>query len=180
MVSMSRIGKQPITIPETTEVTVADGSVRVKGPLGKLTRSIRSEVDVSVKDKQVVIKPARNSRLAKALWGTYAAHISNMVRGVNELYEKKLIVEGVGYRIEVSGKELTLNVGFSHPVKFKIPDDVEVSVEKNTIVIKGINKDSVGEFSAIVRAAKKPEPYKGKGIRYSDEIIRRKQGKRSV
>jgi len=119
---MSRIGKQPIVIPETTEVTVADGTVRVKGPLGELTRLIRSEVDVVVKDKQVIIKSVRNSRLAKALFGTYAAHINNMVRGVNELYVKKLVVEGVGYRSQVSGKELTLNVGFSHPVKLNIPD----------------------------------------------------------
>lgn len=177
---MSRIGKQPIIIPETTEVTVTDGAVRVKGPLGELTRHIRSEIDILVKDKQVIIKPARNNRLAKALFGTYAAHISNMVQGVNELYVKKLIVEGVGYRIEVSGKELTLNVGFSHPVKLTIPDDVEVKTEKNTITVKGINKDSVGEFAAIIRAVRKPEPYKGKGIRYATEVVRRKQGKRSV
>ena len=177
---MSRIGKQPIDIPETTEVTVEGTAVRVKGPLGELTRHIRSEVDVSVKEKQVIVKPARNSRLAKALYGTYASHINNMVRGVNELYIKKLIVEGVGYRSEVSNKELTLNVGFSHPVKLNIPDDVEVSVEKNTITIKGINKDSVGQFAAVVRSKKKPEPYKGKGIRYDDEVVRRKQGKRSV
>ena len=177
---MSRIGKQPINIPDTTEVTVEGGAVRVKGPLGELTRSIKTEVDVSVKDKQVIIKPTRNNRLAKALWGTYAAHLSNMVRGVNEFYVKKLIVEGVGYRSEVSGKELTLSVGFSHPVKLNIPDDIEVSVEKNTIIVKGINKDSVGQFAAVVRSKKKPEPYKGKGIRYSDEVVRRKQGKRSV
>lgn len=177
---MSRIGKQPILIPETTEVTVEGGSVRVKGPLGELTRTIKAEVDVLVKDKQVLVKPTRNSRLAKALFGTYAAHINNMVRGVNEMYEKKLIVEGIGYRAEVTGKELTLNVGFSHPVKIKIPEDLDVSVEKNTILVKGINKDSVGEFTATVRATKKPEPYKGKGIRYETEVVRRKQGKRSV
>ena len=177
---MSRIGKQPIDIPETTEVTVEGGSVRVKGPLGEMTRRVKSEVEISVKDKQVIVKPARNSRLAKALFGTYASHINNMVRGVNELYVKKLIVEGIGYRSQVSGKELTLSVGFSHPVILNIPDDIEVSVEKNTIIVKGINKDSVGQFAATVRSKKKPEPYKGKGIRYDDEIVRRKQGKRSV
>ena len=177
---MSRIGRQPIVIPETTEVTVVGGVVHVKGPLGELTRHIKSDIDVLVKGDRVIIKPVRNNRLAKALFGTYAAHINNMVHGVNEMYEKKLIVEGIGYRIEVSGKELTLNVGFSHPVKLTIPDDVEVKLEKNTITVKGIDKDSVGEFAAVVRATKKPEPYKGKGIRYEGEIVRRKQGKRSV
>ena len=178
--NMSRIGKQPITIPEKTEVSISDSEITVKGPLGEIKRTVRPEVSVEVKDNEVLVSPSRPGRQAQALWGTYASHVSNMVRGVHELFEKKLVVEGVGFRVEASGKNLTLNVGFSHPVVMKIPEGLEVSVEKNMITIKGINKDAVGKFAAEVRAKKKPEPYKGKGIRYEDEVIRRKQGKKAV
>lgn len=177
---MSRIGKQPITIPEKTEVTITDGSVSVKGPLGTITRSFRDDVSIETKDNAVVVTPAKKTRLAKALWGTYASHMNNMISGVNTAFEKKLIVEGVGYRSEVQGKNVVLNVGFSHPVSLEIPEGVEVTAEKNLITVKGIDKDVVGEFTAKIRATKKPEPYKGKGIRYEDEIVRRKQGKKAV
>lgn len=177
---MSRIGKQPLIIPEKTEVTVAGGVVTVKGPLGELKRDILNEVSVEVKDGTVVLTPAKPTRFAKALWGTYASHISNMISGVNKAYEKTLIIEGVGFRATVSGKELTLNVGFSHPVVLTAPEGIEVTVEKNNIIVKGIDKDVVGEFTAKIRAKKKPEPYKGKGIRYIDEFVRRKQGKKAV
>lgn len=177
---MSRLGKQPITIPEKTEVTVSDGKISVKGPLGMLERNIRNDVKVEVKDKEVHIAPAKKTRFASALWGTYAAHVNNMIHGVNEAFEKKLVVEGVGYKVDVQGNKVVLNVGYSHPVEMTAPEGVEVGTEKNTLSIKGINKDVVGEFAANVRAVRKPEPYKGKGIRYEDEVIRRKQGKKAV
>lgn len=177
---MSRIGKQPIAIPDKTEVSFSDGILNVKGPYGELSRQLKSEVDISIEDKEVILSLVRSSRLARALWGTYAAHVNNMIRGVNEQFEKKLVVEGVGYRVELSGKELTLTVGFSHPIKFIVPEGLEVSVEKNIILIKGVDRDQVGQFAANVRSAKKPEPYKGKGIRYSDEVVRRKQGKKAA
>lgn len=177
---MSRIGKQPIAIPEKTEVEIKDGLVNVKGPLGELNRKVLNDVSIDVKEGNVVLLPKKPTRFAKALWGTYASHISNMIQGVNTHFEKKLVVEGVGYKVETTGKEIILNVGFSHPVKLTIPENIEVIVEKNTITIKGINKEVVGEFSANIRAIKKPEPYKGKGIRYEDEVVRRKQGKKVV
>lgn len=177
---MSRIGKQPIIIPEKTEVSVSEGSISVKGPLGSLVRPLNPNIMVEVKDKEVVVSPLNDTNEARALWGTYASHISNMVRGVNEAFEKKLIVEGIGFRVSLEGDTLVLSVGFSHKVHLTIPEGLSISVEKNTISIKGSNKEMVGQFAAEVRSTKKPEPYKGKGIRYSDEIIKRKQGKRAV
>lgn len=178
---MSRVGKQIIEIPPKTEVTVSAGSVRVKGPLGELERSFRPEdVHITVEGNEVKVDPKRNTKISRSLWGTYASHVKNMVEGVNTPFEKKLVVEGVGYRVEVRGEELVLSVGFSHPVALAIPTGVTVAVEKNEITISGFDKERVGQFAANVRAVRKPEPYKGKGIRYSDEIIRRKQGKRAV
>ena len=177
---MSRIGKQPIAIPEKTDVSISDGTINVKGPLGELSRKITSDVSVVVKEGQVILTPTRDSALARALWGTYASHVKNMIQGVNEVFEKKLIIEGVGYKAEVSGENLTLSVGFSHPVILSIPKGIQVTIEKNVISIRGSDKESVGQFTAQVRAKKKPEPYKGKGIRYSDEVVRRKQGKRAA
>lgn len=177
---MSRIGKQTITIPQGTEVTVGDGVVTVKGPKGELTRSFRSDVEISVADSAVTLNTTRDTILARSLWGTYASHVVNMIQGVNTPYEKKLIIEGVGYKGEVQGNDVILNVGFSHPVKLTAPEGVTASIEKNVITISGPDKEKVGQFSAEIRAKKKPEPYKGKGIRYDDEVVRRKQGKRAV
>jgi large subunit ribosomal protein L6 len=177
---MSRIGKQQIKIPEKTEVTVSDGIVSVKGPLGGLSRVFKPEIKIKVEDGKIVLTPVKDDIGTRALWGTYASHISNMVTGVNKVFEKKLIVEGIGFRSEISGDNLTLSVGFSHPVKIAIPKNLKASVEKNIISISGSDKEAVGQFAASVRAVKKPEPYKGKGIRYEDEIVRRKQGKRAV
>lgn len=177
--NMSRIGKKPIIIPEDTEVTVSEGVVTVKGKGGELRRKINSDIEVKVEDTEVVVTPLNDSREANSMWGTTASHITNMISGVNEPYEKKLIVEGVGYKVNLQGKTLELEVGFSHKVEIKIPEDLELEVEKNVITIKGINKESVGQFTAEVRSVKKPEPYKGKGIRYHDEIVRRKEGKRA-
>lgn len=177
---MSRIGKTPIEIPAGTEVSVADGMVAVKGKGGELKKEIHNAVTISVQDGQVVVAPVNDSRLATSLWGTFASHVKNMVSGVNEPFVKKLVVEGVGYKADVSGNKIVLNVGFSHPVEIEIPEGITATVEKNEITISGIDKESVGQFAAQVRAKKKPEPYKGKGIRYDNEVVRRKQGKRSV
>ena len=177
---MSRIGKKPIEIPEKTTVSVGDNSVVVKGPLGELSKQLHQSISVSVENNQVIVSPKNNSPLAQALWGTYGSHIKNMIQGVNQAYEKQLVLEGIGYKVSISGDTLELIVGFSHPVKMEIPKGIIASVEKNVISISGSNKEQVGQFTAEIRAVKKPEPYKGKGLRYKDEVIRRKQGKKTV
>lgn len=177
---MSRIAKKPIQIPEKTDVTVEGNEVRVKGPNGELVRTFRPIIDIAVEDGTVTVRKKSDSKQARALWGTYASHIRNMMEGVNRPFEKKLEVNGIGYRVNVSGGKLVLSVGYSHDVELSIPDGLDVSVEKNVITISGINKEEVGLFAAQVRDVRKPEPYKGKGIKYSDEVIRRKEGKRAV
>ncbi len=177
---MSRIGKQQMTVPAGTEVKIDGPTVSVKGPLGELTRTFRDEVTIALEDGVVTFEPKRNTTFAKAMWGTIASHVGNMIDGVNKKFEKQLIVEGVGFRAEVKGSQLVMQLGFSHPVEMEIPSDLEVTSEKNVITISGINKESVGSFASRVRLKKKPEPYKGKGIRYSDEVIRRKEGKKNV
>ncbi|MEX0652098.1 MAG: 50S ribosomal protein L6 [Candidatus Paceibacterota bacterium] len=177
---MSRIGKQTVIIPAKTEVTVADNTVSVKGPNGTLTRVLHTAVAVAVENNEVVVTPVGKSPLAKALWGTYASHIRSMVQGVNQVFEKKLIVEGIGFRVSLTGNKLELLVGFSHPVIFTVPEGLTVVVEKNVISVSGADKEKVGQFTAEIRAVKKPEPYKGKGIRYEGEVVRRKQGKKTA
>lgn len=177
---MSRIAKQPIEIPQGTEATFSEGVLTVKGPKGTLTRDIRDEVTVSIENNTVILAPADEEIFSHALWGTYASHVKNMIKGVNTPYEKKLILEGVGFKSEVKGKDLVLALGFSHPVVVPIPEGLTVTAEKNNISISGIDKEQVGQFSSMVRALKKPEPYKGKGFRYHDEVIRRKQGKKAA
>ncbi|MBP9760198.1 MAG: 50S ribosomal protein L6 [Candidatus Pacebacteria bacterium] len=176
---MSRIGKRAIVIPAKTEVSVADGVLTVKGPKGTLTKGIHPFVSIEAGDKEVLVSPKNETRLAKALWGTYASHLKNMQKGVNEEFKKKLVLDGIGFRMAVSGKSLTLNIGFSHPVVMDIPEGITALVEKNELTLTGIDKELVGQFSANVRAKKKPEPYKGKGFHYSDEIVIRKQGKKA-
>lgn len=177
---MSRLAKKPIIIPQKTEVTLTSDKVTVKGPLGELSKPVRPEVEIVIKDGEVWVEKKSNSILAKALIGTYASHIRNMVDGVNKLYERKLIIEGVGFKSEVQGTTLLLSLGFSHQVKVEIPEGLTVTAEKNIITVSGINKEQVGAFTAEVRSLKKPEPYKGKGIRYDDEVVRRKEGKKSA
>lgn len=177
---MSRIGKQSVAIPEKTEVVITDNAVRVKGPLGELSQTLHPQVRVSVEGDEVKVEPVSQSKLSRSLWGTYASLIKSMVRGVHEPFSKKLVVEGVGYRVGQSGNKLELSVGYSHTVTLEIPEGLSVLVEKNEITITGPNKELVGQFAAEVRATKKPEPYKGKGIRYDDEVVRRKQGKRAT
>jgi len=177
---MSRIGKRPITIPQKTEVTVSGSTLSVKGPQGTLTKEVHPHIAITVAGQQVTVAPKNDTRLARTLWGTFASHVTNMLRGVNEPYTKKLILDGVGYRMAVSGKELKLNVGFSHSVLMVIPESVTATVEKNELTLSSSDKEALGQFAANVRAVKKPEPYKGKGFHYSDEVILRKQGKKAA
>jgi large subunit ribosomal protein L6 len=139
-----------------------------------------SAVEVKVEDGKVTFSPRRNDKEARSLWGTYASIVKSMIAGVQTPFERKLIVEGVGYKWEIVGKEIKLALGFSHPVVIAIPENLTVVIEKLTMTITGIDKEKVGQFAKQIRSLKEPEPYKGKGIRYSDEVIRRKQGKRSA
>lgn len=177
---MSRIAKKPIAIPEKTDVSFAQGVLTVKGPLGELKKTFRPEIDVKIENKEVTLTPVRNSLDVLALWGTYASHLRNMMVGVTTAYTKKLIVEGIGFKSDVKGNDLHLALGFSHPVIMPIPTGLKVTAEKNVITVTGIDCELVGLFAANIRSMKKPEPYKGKGIRYETEVIRRKQGKKSV
>lgn len=177
---MSRIGKQKIAIPDTVKV-VQDGAVlTVTGPKGTLTKNFRDDVIITVADKTVNLNIKRNDKFSKSLWGTYASHIKNMIAGAQAPYQKKLILEGVGFKSEVKGKEFHFALGFSHPVVVPIPEGITATAEKNNITITGIDKELVGSFTAGIRAFKKGEPYKGKGMRYEGEVIRRKQGKKTV
>ncbi len=177
---MSRVGKQIITLPEKTDITIVDNLVTVKGPGGELSRLLSPMIEVKVNDRDVTLVPKRETLESRALWGTYASHLKNMVNGVNSPFEKKLILEGIGFKSEVKGDEIVFALGFSHPVNIQIPSGLKVTAEKNNIVISGINKEQVGQFAAKLRDLKKPEPYKGKGMRYFDEVVKRKQGKKSA
>lgn len=177
--TMSRLAKKP-TVLGKADVSVAGGVLTVKGPKGTLTKRVHPTIDIAVADGRVTVSPKDRSRLAKALTGTFASHVKNMVQGVETPFMKKLILEGVGYRVELKGKDLVLTVGFSHTVPLAIPEDVTATVEKNAIKLESINKESVGQFAANIRRVKPPEPYLGKGIRYDGEVIRRKQGKKAV
>jgi large subunit ribosomal protein L6 len=177
---MSRIAKKPIILPANTTAAFSAGVMSVKGPLGELKKNFRDDISIAITGNEISLTIARNSLQAEAMIGTYASHIRNMIAGVNKPYEKRLIVEGIGYKSDVKGKDLVLAVGFSHLVNIPIPSDLKISCEKNAIIVSGIDCEKVGQFAAVVRAVKKPEPYLGKGIRYSDEIIRRKQGKKAA
>lgn len=177
---MSRLGKKPIVIPTGTEVKVEGLNVLVKGPKGSLTRKLPENISVVVGAGSLSIAPKSMGGNSSAIWGTWVSHIKNMISGVNKEFEKRLLIEGVGYKAEVKGKEIILNVGFSHPVNLAIPDGIVVVSDKNGIKVSGIDKEKVGDFTAKIRATKKPEPYKGKGLRYDNEVIRRKQGKKTV
>ncbi len=177
---MSRLAKRPIAIPAKTEVTVSGGLVMVKGPKGTLQKPIHRMVTIEVGTDGVQVSPKGTSIESRALIGTFASHVKNMINGVNTGFSKKLLVEGVGYKWDVQGKTLNLALGFSHPVKMPIPEGLTVKADKGALDISGFDKELVGQFAADVRAMKKPEPYKGKGIRYDGEVIRRKQGKKAA
>lgn len=176
---MSRIGNKTITIPSDVEVKVAAGNeVTVKGPKGTLVRSFNQLFELKIEDGVLTVVRPNDEKKTKQLHGTTRSLINNMVEGVSKGFKKELEISGIGYRAAMQGNKLVLNVGFSHPVEFSVPSDLSVSVDKTVnISIEGIDKQRVGEFAANVRATRKPEPYKGKGIRYKGEYVRRKEGK---
>lgn len=178
--SMSRIGKQPIKIPEKVEVKIDGQSIVIRGPQGELSWSMPREIKAEAKEKEIIVQPAKKTKKTPALWGLSRNLIFNMIQGVTESFEKKLQLEGVGYRAALQGNKLVLSLGFSHPIEIEAPKGIEFKVEKNIITISGIDKQLVGQVAAEIRAKRKPEPYKGKGIRYVDEIVKRKAGKKAV
>ena len=176
---MSRIGRMPIAIPAGVNVDVAENNtVTVKGPKGELKRTLPAEMEIKMEDGQLTVARPNDLKKMKSLHGLTRTLIHNMIVGVTEGYEKKLEVNGVGYRAQKSGKTLTLNLGYSHPVEMTDPEGIETVVDgQNIIIVKGIDKEKVGQFAAEIRDKRRPEPYKGKGIKYADETIRRKAGK---
>jgi large subunit ribosomal protein L6 len=177
---MSRLAKKGINVPEKVEAIITDERVTIKGPKGELALDTRASVKLSLADGVISIEPKDNDMLTRALVGTYASRLMAMVAGVQEPFKRVLLLEGVGYKAEVKGQVLAMALGLSHPVNVPIPDGLTVTSEKGTVTVTGIDKVLVGQFTAYVRGLKKPEPYKGKGFRYDGEVIRRKQGKKSV
>ena len=175
---MSRIGKKPIDIPDGVEVKINGQEVAIKGKLGQLAVTIHQDVAISQEDKQLVLTIKNiEDKKEKSLWGLSRTLVNNAILGVTEGYAKELEINGVGFKAALQGKKLVLNVGFSHPVEYNFPDDIKIETEKNNIKISGIDKQKVGQVASEIRAVKKPEPYKGKGIKYIDEQVRRKAGK---
>ena len=177
---MSRIGKKPISIPMAIEVKIDNNTVEVAGPKGELSRKFRSEINIEIKEREIFVSPREDSKAARELWGTTRAIINNMIIGAGQGFEKKLQLEGVGYKVELQGSDLSLALGFSHLVKVPAPKGITFSVDKNIITVSGIDKVLVGQTASNIRKLKKPEPYKGKGIRYVGEIVKKKLGKKAV
>ncbi len=177
---MSRLAKKPIAIPSKVTVTTDGGVLLVKGPVATLSMPIHSSITMDITSEGVQIAPANDSKLARALTGTFAAHTRAMMSGVETPFKKVLIMKGVGYKVELRGRDLVFNVGFSHQVIMAVPEGLEAKVEKLNITVEGSDKQKVGQFAAEIRAIKPPEPYLGKGIAYEGEVIRRKQGKKAV
>ena len=176
---MSRVGSSAITIPADVTLSNEGGMLVVKGKNGELSSALHSDVELSVADNVATLKPARDTRQAKALWGTMRANLSNMVVGVSEGFSRKLEINGVGYRAAMQGNKLVLSLGFSHPVEMEVPAGLKVNVENNTtIIITGADKQLLGQFASEVRGKRPPEPFKGKGVKYADEYIVRKEGKK--
>ena len=177
---MSRIGKRVLTIPENVNVEVNGQKVTVKGPKGELSLDLIKTIEVKVNDKQLTVEKLKEDKFTNQMHGTTNANIANMIKGVSEGYKKALEIVGVGYRFNVQGNTLTINAGYSHPVKLDVPEGITVKANSNTeIEIEGIDKCAVGEFAANIRKVRAPEPYKGKGIKYVGEQIRRKEGKKA-
>jgi large subunit ribosomal protein L6 len=176
---MSRVGKNPIAVPQGVTVNIAGQTLTAKGKLGELKLVVSNEVTAALEDGKVAIKPKSDSKRARTLWGTTRALVNNMVHGVGQGFTANLEINGVGYRAAVQGKNLVLQLGFSHEVVYPIPPDVKIACEKpTTVAISGADKQRVGQVAAEIRAYRKPEPYKGKGIKYANETIRRKEGKK--
>ena len=176
---MSRVGKNPVEVPSGVTITLTEEQISAKGKLGELNLSLTSDVTVTQDDNQIWVKPNNDSKRARALWGTTRANIANLVSGVSEGFTKKLEITGVGYRAQVQGAKLVLQLGFSHDVEMEIPQGLNVVAEKPTLIaISGADKQLVGQFAANARGWRGPEPYKGKGVRYADEFVRRKEAKK--
>lgn len=177
---MSRIGKKVITLPDKVTVEVKNGQVVISGPKGELRRDIDPGIKISSSAGLVKVEPGAVSSLPPRIWGTARSLIANMIKGVSDGYEKKLEMEGIGFKVQAQGNDLILSLGFSHPVRYQAPPGIAFKVEKNSILIMGVDKALVGKVASEVRGLKKPEPYKGKGIHYQGEVIRRKAGKKAV
>ncbi len=178
---MSRVGKLPVDIPQGVEVKISGQDVQIKGPKGTLSRTFHPLVEIAQEDGALRVKPREESQKARGLWGLSRSLLNNMVQGVTQGFTRVLEINGVGYRAEVAGDTLKLALGFSHPVEFKLPKGISASVEKNTVLtLTGIDKELLGQTCATIRAFRPPEPYKGKGIKYAEETIRRKVGKAGV
>lgn len=175
---MSRIGRKPITVPSGVDITLDNTFITVKGPKGTLSRQLPQDIQVTVEGDVILVERPSDNKLHRSLHGTTRTIVSNMVDGVTNGFEKTLELNGVGYRANKAGDKLVLNIGFSHPVEFVAEEGIEFDVPTNTkIIVKGINKEQVGQIAAKIRAVRKPEPYKGKGIKYAGEYILRKEGK---
>lgn len=178
---MSRIGNRKLIVPEGVTVTIDENQVTVKGPKGELSLEIVKNITVALEDNTVVVTRANDEKATRSMHGTTNANIRNMIEGVTNGFKKDLEIIGVGYRFAMKGNSLVINAGYSHPVELEIPTGLSVEVISNTeITVKGINKEKVGEFAANIRKVRKPEPYKGKGIRYKDEYVQRKEGKKAA
>ncbi len=178
---MSRIGRKTIEIPQGVKVEISDSEIKVSGPKGGLKQAIHPEIKIEIKDDKILVSPKSTlSKKGRGLWGLYRALTANMVEGVSKGFEKKLEIEGVGFKANVEGDTLVMNLGFTNPIKIKKIDGVNFLVEKNVITVSGADKERVGHIAALIRKQKKAEPYKGKGIKYQGEKIRRKEGKKVV
>ncbi|HEX4112442.1 MAG TPA: 50S ribosomal protein L6 [Stellaceae bacterium] len=176
---MSRVGKNPVVIPQGVQVAIADQKLTAKGKLGALEMPLSGEVETTVADGKVTVRPRSETKQARMQWGTTRALVNNMMHGVSTGYTVNLEINGVGYRAQVQGKNLTLQLGFSHDVQFPIPDDIKIVCERPTAIrVTGADKQRVGQIAAKIREFRKPEPYKGKGIKYDFETVRRKEGKK--
>lgn len=177
---MSKIGKKPITIPSGVDVSVSDSLVSVKGPKGTLKKVLPAEISISISDSTLTVSPEKKDRQARTAWGLTRALVQNMITGVSQGFEKTLEFQGVGYKATVKGTDLELGLGFSHPVIVHGPEGITFKAEKNAIVIQGLDKELIGKVAAEIRSHREPEPYKGSGIRYAGEHIRRKAGKKAA
>lgn len=177
---MSRIGKLPVEIPSGVEVKFADGVLTVKGPKGELTQAIDPLVKLEIADNQITVVPQNETKEARSFHGLFRSLTANMVEGVTKGFQKRLEINGVGYRAQIQGKKIVLSLGYSHPIEYHVPEGITAEIDKdknNVIIVSGINKQQVGQTAAEIRAFRKPEPYKGKGVKYEGEYIRRKAGK---
>lgn len=174
---MSRIGKMPIQIPKDVKVDMVNDLITVKGPKGELSRTIHPKVNVNTEENQVLVTVNEESKESKSFHGLFRALIANMITGVSKGFERSLEIVGVGYRAELAGRSATFHLGYSHPIVFELPEGIEADIDKTKITVKGVDKELVGRTAAKIRSFRKPEPYKGKGIKYTNETIKRKAGK---